>query len=638
MAHFFTVEDISRIKGVGDVKISPDGIVVAYTVRSMNLEENRYMSDIYTVSTSGGEPQKLTEDGKNGNISWSLDSRWIAYIQSGKDGNTIMIMKPDGSDKRKIVDYSVSNASLGVMTSGDMLVWSPDGYYIAYLASLEPVDKEAKIRVVDRVMYKAFMGYSDMRRRHIFVASVLGIEAPKQLTYGDCDEHSLAWCPDGREIAFTSNRTGADDLNQQLSLYAVDIETKKIRVILETVGACYYPSYSPDGKKLAYIATTRSNTSNESTPEDHHLWIINKDGSNAIDLTVKLDRPSGCPVWESNDEILATISHEGRVPLLKFKTDGTYIVLRGGDRCHGKISAGQRIVAYTVTMATHPEDICVLRGNIEYRLTDLNPQLRDITLVEPVEFKLTGSDGTKLHGFMVKPPDYDKSKQYPGLLNIKGGPSGMHSYSWSVNQQLAAAAEYVQFYVNYRGSSGYGQAFTDAVVGDMLGGEFRDNMDLVEEVVRQCPNIDTERLGVWGGSYGGYLTNWIVTQTPRFKAAVSISSVSNLWTQWACGALPLWTEVELPGKPWEHPDLMIRQSPIWQAHKAKTPTLFLHGELDFDTPICEAEQMFMVLRKNGVPSVMVRYTDDGHGIRSKPINHLDAMRRTFAWFKKYLQQ
>lgn len=212
----------------------------------------------------------------------------------------------------------------------------------------------------------------------------------------------------------------------------------------------------------------------------------------------------------------------------------------------------------------------------------------------------------------------------------------MRGYSWNPSYLAPAAQGFVQVYINYRGSSGYGQEFTDAVVGDMLGGEYRDNIQAIDHAVKNYPFIDESRLGVWGGSYGGYLTNWAITQTDRFKAAVAISSISNLWSQWGCSAIPLWMEVELGGLPWEHPERMYRQSPLFHVANAKTPTLFLHGEMDNDTPICEAEQMFMALKKLGVETQMVRYVDDGHGIRKKPVNQLDSLRRAIAWFKKYL--
>ncbi|MBN1682628.1 S9 family peptidase [Candidatus Bathyarchaeota archaeon] len=639
MKKILRIEDIPRFKSVGEVKISPNGQRLAYTLRTILIEENRSNVDLFISSINGEDEKKLTDDGKVSGINWSPDSNWISYIQGDKDGNNIMIIDVDSGQKRKICTYNVSNASLGVGCNGNMVIWSPDSTKLAYLGSLEPVDKEAKIKVINRIMYKAFFGNSDMRRRHIFVVNILGQEPAKQLTFGDYDEHSINWSPDGKEIAFISNRTGFDDYNMHLDIYTVNVFTKQIKRITDSVGAEYSPIYSPDGKMIACIATERGNTSNESTPEDRHLWVYDLDVLKGKCLTKKLDRPIGSSIeWYGNSDLVFTYSDQGRVPIAKVSLNGDITLIKEGDKNYGRFTVSKEgVIAYTCTTPCLPDEVYTLTPeNVETKITDLNPWLKEYSLAYPEEFRFKGSDGTKLHGWIIKPPNFDDSKKYPTLLNIKGGPSGMHGYGWSINQQMATAHGFIQVYVNYRGSSGYGQTFTDAIVGDMLGGEYRDNIEALEFAIKICPSIDVNRLGVWGGSYGGYLTNWIITQTNRFKAAVSISSISNLWTQWGCGALPLWVEVELPGLPWENQEKMIKQSPIWEAHKAKTPTLFIHGEQDYDTPIVEAEQMFMALKKNGVEATLVRYVEEGHGVRSKPQNSLDVSRRTFSWFKTHL--
>jgi dipeptidyl aminopeptidase/acylaminoacyl peptidase len=638
----FTVDDVARIRTIGNVAISPDGDKALYVLRSMNLKENKFETDIHVVPTSGGESVRLTEGGKSSLPSWSPDRRRIAFAQANEGGGKgIWLMAPNGEGKRKIADYQTSNASLGVSTIGETIRWSPDGSKIAFLATLEPYDKEAKIRVVDRIMYKAFYGYSDMRRRHIFVVSPLGNEPPRQLTFGEYDEHSIAWSPDGREIAFVSNRTGRDDHNMHLDIYAVDVKTSEIRRITESVGAEYYPAWSPDGKTIAYTATTRADTSNESTPEDRHVWVVDSDGDEARDLTSELDRACGGPLnWvPDGGRILFTASDRGRTPIFSVTPEGEVTKVIDGDRWHGRISLAKGTLAYVSNDPVRPDELYAsdLDGGNEIQLTRNNEFLDEVYLGWPEEFNFRTSDGLDIQGWIYKPKGFNPSEKYPTLLNIKGGPSGMRGHSFNNHLQMLPAYGYVQFIINYRGSSGYGQAFSDAVVGDMLGGEYRDNMEALEHILETRDYVDADRMGVYGVSYGGYLTNWVVTQTDRFKAAVSISSISNLLSQWGCSAIPLWLEVEIGGLPWEKMDLMLRQSPIMQADRARTPVLFLHGELDFDTPIAEAEQMFMALKKHGVESVMVRYVDDGHGIRMKPVNQLDSMRRIIAWFDGHLK-
>lgn len=634
-----TIDDITRIKTVEDARISPDGQKAAFVIRTANMEKNQYESNIYLVSTSGGEATRLTDD-VGSQPRWSPDGGKLVFAKTVDGKRGIWLIDLHGQNKRRLTDFDVSNAHIG--STGESVCWSPNGSRIAFVASNEPVEKDENIRVVRRLMYKALFGYSDMRRRHIFVVSPLGHEPPRQLTFGDFDEHSICWSSDGKEIVFVSNRTGKDDFNMHTDLWAVRVDGGNVRRITETEGAEYSPTWSPDGRRIAYLARTRANTSNESTPEDAHVWVINSDGSGAKDLTVDLDRACGAPQWSHDgSHILFAAGDHGRTMIYSVDPrGGTVSRITDGDRTLGSVSIAQEAdrMIYVSNEPTNPSELYSAEGDgkNEVKLTSLNAWLDEIHLSEPEEVTLQGFDGTPLQGWILKPKGFDPSKKYPALLNIKGGPAGMSGYSWNVYHQIPPAYGYIEFHVNYRGSTGYGQAFSDASVEDMLGGDFRDNMAVVDYVLRTRSYLDADRMGVWGGSYGGYLTNWIVTQTNRFKAAVSISSISNLFTQWAGGAIPLWLEVEIEGLPWDRMDLMLKQSPIMQANRVKTPVLFVHGELDFDTPIVEAEQMFMALLKYGVETEMVRYTDEGHGIRRKPANHIDVLRRVLEWFDRHL--
>lgn len=273
---------------------------------------------------------------------------WIAYTE-GEDGDTgIWVMDRNGDHKRKITTYQVSNASLGIGVVGNIIKWSPDGTRIAYLGTLEPYDKDSKIRVVDRLMFKGFYEYSDMRRRHIFTVSVLGNESPEQITFGDYDEHSIDWTPDG-QILFVSNRTGDDDLNMKLDIYRVNPATKEIEQLTDTVGAIFNPKSSPDGSKVAFIATTRPDTSNESTPEDSHLWVMNGDGSEMRDLTASLDRHgSHPPVWsDDSGSVYFTAADRGRYPVYRVDLTGKVETVMDGDRAHGNLSYSNGIMSYT---------------------------------------------------------------------------------------------------------------------------------------------------------------------------------------------------------------------------------------------------------------------------------------------------
>ena len=355
------INDLVKFKSVSSAQLSPDGSKIIYILKT-NLPEDKSQSDIYLIPSTGGEPTRLTENGKNSMPRWSPDGNSIAYVKNVEGKSQITVMDLESKNQRKICNYEVSNASLGVSTVGNNILWSPDGSKIAFLATLEPYDKDAKIKVIDRFQYKAFFGNSDMRRRHIFTVSPLGQEQPEQITFGDYDEHSFTWSPDSKEIAFVSNRTENPDLNMHLDIYAVDIKTKKIRRITENVGAEYYPTYSPCGKKIAYLATSRGNTSNESTPEDRHIWVVNSDGSNPVDLVREYDRScGGPPQWTPDGEnILFTVSDHGRTPICKVSPEEgiveKIIEIDGSYRNLHVSKKGNRII-YSKIDPTNPGDL-----------------------------------------------------------------------------------------------------------------------------------------------------------------------------------------------------------------------------------------------------------------------------------------
>ena len=271
------VEDVLRLKTVSDPRISPDGSRVVFVVEEMSIEKNRRIKDIWLVRTDGGEPNNLTEDGESTSPRWSPDGESITF-KSVKDGKpAIWVLDVEKKSRRFLTEYNVSNASLG--ETGEDLAWSPDGTIIAFISSKGSVDKKSTINVYDKATYRAAKGFSDRRRRHIWVVSPLGYTQPKQLTYGDYDEHSISWNPDGKEICFVSDRTGEDEWSFHTDLWAVSVKTRSIRRITETLSAEFQSAWSPDGKRIAYGAFKRDDMCNDSNPEDKHIWIIHSNGT-----------------------------------------------------------------------------------------------------------------------------------------------------------------------------------------------------------------------------------------------------------------------------------------------------------------------------------------------------------------------
>jgi len=295
------------------------------------------------------------------------------------------------------------------------------------------------------------------------------------------------------------------------------------------------------------------------------------------------------------------------------------------------------IIAAVISDATHPADLWLVRGNGMARVSNHNDNIRrGASLIEPEEFRFKSFDGSEIQAWLMKPSGWREDRKYPMILSIHGGPHGMFGYAFNSSLQVFAARGYAVLYLNPRGSSGYGQKFADGTINEWGGGDYRDLMAGVDEALRRYSWIDQYRLGVTGGSYGGFMTNWIITQTPRFKAAVSVASVSNLISFYSTSLYQDLLHAEFGGFPWDNYDALWQWSPLRYARQAQTPTMFIHGEQDNDVHITQAEEMYMALRRRGVDTVFVRYPREGHGFR-EPRHRVDALERTMDWFDKYLK-
>lgn len=635
--------DAFKIKSITDPRISPDGSKIAFTVSQPDLEYNRYSTDIYAVSAEGGEAANVTMDGKSGSPRWSPDGRKLAYISSIEERKGIFVIDPHTKERHFLVGYHPKNVRY--VEVGEFLTWSPDGTLIAFVSMPKPKEEMKEIMVHKKIHYRAAKGFADTQRMHIFVVSPLGWEPAKQITFGDFDEHSICWSPDSNEIAFVSNRTGEDDFNFLSDVWSVSVDTCEIRRITKTGGAAYNPSWSPDGGKIAYTARVRGDVCNDSNPEDPHVWVVNSDGTDAKDLTKALDRRCWAPKWSYDSQnILFSTDDWGRNNLLSASLDGKTIKIGRGTMGRWTVldtAKKTNKIAYLSSDSVHPVEVFVsnIDGSTKNRATFVNDEfLEEFLLSEAEEFVFPTFDGNKIQGWIYKPPVFDPTKRYPMLLYVHGGPHAMRGTSFNWAFQIISSNEYVLAIINPRGSSGYGQEFSDGCVKDWGGGDYKDYMMGVDYLLHTREYIDPERLGVYGGSYGGFMTNWIVTHTDRFKAAVSMASLSNLLSAYGTSSIPTWKEVDVcGGVPYDNFELIWEQSPLKYIKNAKTPTLFIHGQEDNLCPIGQAEEMYLGLKKQGVETQLVRYFDEGHGIR-KPRGRLDSQKRMLAWFDKYLKR
>jgi dipeptidyl aminopeptidase/acylaminoacyl peptidase len=626
-------------------------------------------------------PSPLLIPGWNAsNPRWSPDSSKIAFLNDHNSQHGLWVVTLENHEPRFIA--SVQNTNFFITYAGESLAWAPDSKAIAYISAteeltepLEPSTTQDDPRVIDRIQYKSRTSFSDRRRTHIWIAAVEKPE-PRQLTSGYFYDHAITFSPSGAEIAFLSNHEADPDANNNSDIFAVDLHGET-RQITQTKGCEYEPAWSPDGKWIAYTATKRDVTTIDSVAEDAHVWAIVADGSRALELTASQDRRARTPRWTSDSRALVylagdhgytgifTVDLGGNVKQFPPKTlegyKGTFGLSDAGSApllAHYQINGftiGQRRdplvdqtqsqsplvgfpVVFTLSDPRLPGDLWMFQGRLARRISAHNNWLDilGVPVSTPEEFRFKSFEGTEIQGWLIKPIGWRSDRKYPMILSIHGGPHGMYGWAFNPTFQIFAARGYAVLYLNPRGSTGYGQKFSDGTLNEWGGGDYKDLMLGVDEALRKYSWIDPNRLGVTGGSYGGFMTNWIITQTPRFKAAVSAASVSNLISFYSTSLYQDLVHAEFGGFPWDNYDLLWQWSPLRYVKQAQTPTLFIHGEQDNDVHITQAEEMYTALKRRGVESVMVRYPREGHGLR-EPKHRVDALERTLAWFDRFLK-
>jgi dipeptidyl aminopeptidase/acylaminoacyl peptidase len=635
--------DQFALQEVGEVRISPDASSVIFSVSTTDLKANRITSRLMRVPAGGGAPVPLDEVPPGANtIRWSPDSRRIAFF-AARDGQTsLWTYDFTTAALQRVSRYDRSNSFIS--KAGNALAWSPDGTRLAFTGTLDPVTRGTDPYVTSRLQYKTRTGLSDDRRTHIYVVPASGGTA-KAITSGDFDEHSIDWGGDGSEIVFLSNRGQDPDANLNYDVYAASVTSGRVRQITNTPGVEMEPRISPDGRWIAYSATTRAVTTIDSVAEDAHLFVVSASGGTPQELNHALDRRSSAPEWTPDGHaVLYTAADHGKTVLYRVSVKGgASVALIDRKAQVGPFSmARDGLVALALSDPAMPREVFRFRPDAALQqLTSLNSALaKSWKLVTPETITFKSFDGSEVEGWYYPPVADGKPARasVPMILSIHGGPHGMYGYGFNPAFQIQAGHGYATLAVNPRGSSGYGQAFADGTLKNWGGGDYQDLMAAVDHVLKLKPEIDAQRLGVTGGSYGGFMTNWVITQTPRFKAAVSMASVSNMVSFYATSLYQDLVHAEFDGFPWDNGrfELLWKWSPLAHVKNATTPTLFIHGELDNDVHITEAEQMYTALRRRGVDAALARYPREGHGLR-EPAHNLDRTERTLAWFDRHLR-
>ena len=642
----FTFEDMMALQRVGEPQVSPDGRWVAFSAVKVDLKANTRTPHLWVVPLAGGESRQVTSGvAGEDRPRWSPDGKRIAYISS-----------QDGSSQVWTVDFDDATGALtgeprritSISTEADGELWSPDGQNILFVSSVYPDCKDdacnkaraeeksmskVKASIFTGLFYRHWSGYTGGKRSHLFVVPATGGVA-RDLTTGDHDvppfqlggSDLYAFSPDGKEVAFTSNISEVEATSTNNDLFLVPAAGGAPKKITDNPASDSTPRYSPDGKYIAYLAQVRPGYESDR----FRLMLYDRATGQRRTLTENFDRWVGSFVWAPDSKSIYFVAENtGEQPIYVVSVNGGSVrQLERHTNDDLTVTPNGNTLVFTRTSVRAPNEIYAadltdtshLRSTRQ--LTHLNDSALSQVEMPPLQhFWFTGAEKTRVEGFLLKPPGFDSRKKYPMKFLIHGGPQGAWDDAWSYrwNPELFAADGYVVVMINPRGSTGYGQRFIDQINGDWGGRPYVDLMRGLDYVERRYPFVDKDRECALGASYGGYMVNWILGHTTRFKCLVSHDGMFN--TESAYGTTEeLWfPEWEFKGTPWTNRLMYRRWSPHLFAANFKTPTLVVHGQLDYRLDLSEGLQLFTTLQRLGVPSKMLYFPDEGHWVL-KPQN------------------
>lgn len=629
-----TVETLLKIARISEPALSPDGKLIAFTVQSPDLDKNAKPEQIYVVSLDGiAAPRQLTRDGTvNERPRWSPDSRQIYFVSNRAGSDQIWVMNADGSLPRQITR---------IPTEAGGQILSSDGRKLVFLSSVYPecsadiacnqraLDEEArsksKARVFTSLLYRHWDQWEGKRRQHILSMNIDG-SALTDLTPGDRevppfslggpDDYAIS--PDGMEVAYASNTDPQPAVSTNSDIFTVPIEGGDSKRIISGAGADASPQYSPDGKSIAFRSQVRAGYESDRW----RLMVYDRFSAHITNLTEGLDRWVESFTWyPDSTRLFFTVEDRGstQLQMVPATGGGSRLIIPGGASLDDvQFTSDGRTMIYTGQTGSSPAEIFRVNssGGSPQPLTRLNDALlSQVQLTKLEEISVESADRTKVSAFVIKPPGFDENQKYPVVFLIHGGPQGAWGESWSYrwNPQVFADAGYLVVMPNPRGSTGYGQKFIDDINGDWGGKAYDDIMAIVDSVALS-KYVDANRMAAAGGSYGGYMVNWMMGHTNQFKAFVSHDGVFDLRSM-ALSTEELWFPLwEFKGTPWENPDLYAKWSPSYFVKDFKTPTLVIHGELDYRVPLDQGLQLFTALQLQKVPSKLLEFPDEGHWV------------------------
>jgi dipeptidyl aminopeptidase/acylaminoacyl peptidase len=656
--HPITFDDLIRLRRVADPKISPDGTWVAYAVITPDMETNRNAGNIWAVRTAGGEEVQLTSSGHDMSPVWSPDGKTLAFLSS-RDGNSQVYFLPmKGGEAREVTHLS---------TGADIVKFSPDGKTIAFTSSVYPNCKDdacnsardsekekskVKARVYEQLLYRHWTHWFEGKRAHLFVMPTHGSASPRDLTPGaDYDvppderggAEDINFSPDGKEICFTAVTDKVEAISTNGDLFQVPVAGGEAKRLTSNPGFDGNPVYSPDGRYIAYHAQLTAGAESDRW----RIMLYDRQSGKIRGLTDNFDRSAAELAWSADSKTIFFDAEEETLnPIYSVAAQpGSEPKKLIADSFNTAISlsADGQTLAFERTSLNLPAEVFAANadGTNVRQLSHANDAaLAKLEMNAPETFWFTGADGVRIQTMLLRPPTFDAAKKYPLLVLLHGGPETMWSNAWGYrwNAQVFSAPGYVCLMINRRGSTGYGQKFTDEIAGDWGGKAYSDVMTGVDFTLKKYPFVDGARMAAAGGSYGGYMADWIDTHSGRFKAIISHAGVYDLTSMYATEEL-WFNEHDTPGTPWGNPEAYKKWSASTYADelgKFKTPTLVIAGENDFRVPYTQSLELFNTLQRQGVPSKLVVFPDEGHWVL-KPQNAQFWYKTFQDWLALYLK-
>jgi len=630
--------DVYFIKNIVEPAISPDGKWVAYSISTADSTKDKRNSDIWMVSWDGKETVQLTyTDEGESTPKWSPDGKWLSFISARQGEKTaqLWLMNTKGGEAKKITN---------IKGDLDKYDWSPDGKKIAMSIKDQDFSDTAKTKtrapyVMDRYHFKQDIdGYVENIFTHLYIFDI-NTKKTDTLTKGNYNETAPAWSPDGKQLAFVSNRTENIDKNDNTDIWVMDaVPGAKMLQLSTWAGEDKSPRWSPDGKRIAYTSST-SNL-NFTMYGENTISVVPSAGGVVRQLAEKLDRPVRDLQWSKDGQSLRFLVEDDRKQYIaKINISSNVIeTIATGDKSFSSIESAEQSDALVTIMSEPytPKELYAVENNTVRRLTHVQDSVVNAIQFATVEgFTSTSKDGNKVSGILYKPVAVLPGKKLPLILFIHGGPVAQDDYGFDLNRQMLAAGGYAVAAVNYRGSSGRGVAYTKAIYADWGNKEVLDILGAADYLVAKGI-ADEKNMGIGGWSYGGILTNYTIASDTRFKAAASGAGSSLQFTLYGIDQYVTQYETEL-GTPWTNAKKWMDLSyPFFKADKIKTPTLFMASEKDFNVPVAGSEQMYQALKSLGIPTQLVIYPSQFHGI-TKPSYQADRFARYLQWFGKYLQ-